>query len=189
MNIKFSKNLLMYALRTQLLIVYYFFLTPAYMIFVLFVIFGMHCPIEDSYLHIFSRFVIYFSLWSTLFLSILYNFFSYGKKVQSFIGDSFLQRFFPGPLKGFLALAFFIFTESLLDFANAQSLLSRIEDYNLCAKQLSEAIQEAELMEWGEDFIKRVQEIEKEILEKLPSEFATKGVLTDYSERFVKLFR
>jgi hypothetical protein len=100
-----------------------------------------------------------------------------------------LQRFFPGPLKGFLALAFFIFTESLLDFANAQSLLSRIEDYNLCVKQVSEAIQEAGLMEWGEDFIKRVQEIEKDILEKLPSEFPTKGVLTDYSERFVKLFR
>ena len=44
-------------------------------------------------------------------------------------------------------------------------------------------------MEWGEDFSKRDQEIEKHILENLSSEFPTKGVLADYSERFVKLFR
>jgi len=189
MNVKFGKNLLMYALRTQILIIYFFFLTPGYMVFVLFVIFGMHCHIEDSFLHIFSRFVIHFTVLSTLFLSILLNFYSYGEKVQSFIGDSFLHRFFPGPLKGILPLAFFVFTEGLLDYVNVHSLLSRMEDYNLCVEQIWEALQQAERMEWGEDFFKRLQGIDKDIAEKLPSEFPTKGVLTDYSERFVKYFR
>ena len=188
MNIEFGKNLLMYVLRTLILIIYFFFLTPGYIVFVIFVVFGMHCPVKDSYLHLFSRFVVNFTLWSTLLFAVLLNFFSYGKKVQSFIGESFLNRFFPGHLKGFLALSFFIFTESLLNFMNTHSLLRRIEDYNLCVEQLSDVIEKASLMEWGEDFSKRDQEIEKHILENLSSEFPTKRVLADYSERFVKLF-
>lgn len=117
------------------------------------------------------------------------NFFSFGKKVQSFIGEPFLQRYFPDPLKGPLALVFFIFTISLLDFVNTQSLLNRIDDYNLCVTHFSNAIKQAEQMEWGEDFIKKLQEIERDMLEKLPSELPSKGVLNDYSERFVKFFK
>lgn len=72
---------------------------------------------------------------------------------------------------------------------NTHSLLCRIEDYNLCVEELSSAIEQASEMEWSEDFVKRLQEIEKNITQDLPPEFPTKGVLTDYSERFVKAFR
>ena len=44
-------------------------------------------------------------------------------------------------------------------------------------------------MEWGEDFIKKLQEIERDMLEKSPSELPSKGVLNDYRERFVKFFK
>ena len=63
----FGKNLVLYGLRAQILIIYFFFLTPGYFLFILFVIFGKHCTLEESLLHIFSHFIVNFTLCSTFF--------------------------------------------------------------------------------------------------------------------------
>lgn len=187
--VELCNKIAFFTLRGIILMVYFFFLTSGYILLLLFIIFGFHCPIETSLLHIFSKFMVEFILCCTLFLSILLNFFSYGKKIQFFIGLPFLRRYLPDPLKGFLAFCALVFTISLLDFFNMQSLLFRVESYNSQILFYSESLKEVGLMEWGEDFLKKLQNLENEIFEKVPSEYPRKGVLTDYSERFVNLFK
>lgn len=48
---KHCKNLVVYALRLSILLIYFFFLTPAVFAFVFFILFGLHCDIENSLLH------------------------------------------------------------------------------------------------------------------------------------------
>ena len=91
MNIEFGKNLLMYVLRTLILIIYFFLLTPGYIVFVIFVVFGIHCSVKDSYLHLFSRFVVNFTLWSTLFFAVLLNFFFLRKESTIFYRKVFFE--------------------------------------------------------------------------------------------------
>jgi len=186
---EFLKKIAFFTLRGIILMVYFFFLTSGSLLLVLFIIFGFHCNIETSLLHIFSKIMVEFILCCTLLLSILLNFFSYGKKIQFFIGIPFLHRYLPDPLKGFLAFSSLIFLISLLDFFNMQSLLFRIEHYNSQIAFYSESLKDIGLMEWGDEFLRQLQDLEKEMLEKVPSKFPTKGVLTDYSERFVNLFK
>lgn len=90
--IEFGKNLVLYGLRSQILVIYFFFLTPGYFVFLLLVIFGMHCNVHDSFLHIFSHIVVRFTLWSTFFLSILLNFF--WKKSTVFYWRTFFTKVF-----------------------------------------------------------------------------------------------
>ena len=187
--VELCNKIAFFTLRGIILMVYFFFLTSGYILLLLFIIFGFHCPIETSLLHIFSKFMVEFILCCTLFLSILLNFFSYGKKIQFFIGLPFLRRYLPDPLNGFLAFCFLILTVSLLDLFEIKSLLFRIDSYNSQILFYSESLKEVGLMDWGDDFIKKLQDLEKEMLEKVPSKYPTKGILADYSDRFVNLFK
>ena len=90
------KTLIFYILRSFVLIIYYMSSTVFYTFFILFVIFRFHCTFTDSFLHIFSKLVIYLCLHLTIFLTVLLNIPFYGEKVQSFIGDVFLKRHLPG---------------------------------------------------------------------------------------------
>lgn len=185
----YLRNIVLFLLRSIILIIYFFFLTRGYFLFVFFVLFGMLCDVNDSLLHLFSKVVLYFTIFSTLFLTIILNVYFLGKRVQFFIGRDFLNRYFPGPLKGLLALALFIGTISLLDSINTLSLIERRNEYELSLDHFSEEINQTEDMEWGEDFLTRLQSIEFEIKEKVPLECPTKGFLTDYTNRFVHFFR
>ena len=70
-----------------------------------------------------------------------------------------------------------------------QSFLFRIEYYNSQVLFYGESLKDIELMDWGKDFIRKLQDLEKEMVEKVPSKSPTKGILTDYSERLVNLFK
>ncbi len=187
--LKLSRNCIFYALRAQILMIYFFFLTRGYLFFVFFVLFGMLCDIEESYLHIFSRFVVHLVIYTTFFLTLILNFFEFGQKVQFFIGHDFLQRYFPGPLKGLLALALFISTWSILESVIILSLLYNINEYESSIKQFTDQINEIENMDRGRDFLLKAQSIEYAMKENVPTEYPCKGTLTFYTNRIVNLFK
>lgn len=130
-----------------------------------------------------------FVIFITLFLTILLNLYSIGEKVQFFIGKEFLKRYFPGPLKGLLPLALFIGTVSLVESVNTLSLLYRIESYLFTLKHFSEQIGQTTNMEWGGASLKQLQSIEFDFIREVPSECPSKGVLTEYTNWLVNLFR
>lgn len=155
---EFGKNLVLYVLRTQILIII-FFLSGGYFVFVFFIIFETHCDVFESFLHIFFhdlKLLSFFYIRIHCFFTILLIFFSYGEKVQFFIGKFFRRIIFPVPLKKIIALPLFISIISLLDSANTLILLillKRIDIYELCVKQFSEHIKRAKEMYWGRDFL------------------------------------
>lgn len=182
-------NILLYVLRSLILIIYFFFLTRGYFVFVFFVLFGMHCNINDSLLHLLSHFIVSFTLWLTFFFSIMLNVYYFGENLQFFIGKEFLQKYLPGPLKGVLPLALFISTISLLESVDTFSLLYRIEFYQASLKDFKDQINIAKDMDWGKDFLLKLESIEMDIREKIPSNPPSKGILTEYTERILTFFR
>lgn len=187
--LEWTLNVIFYAIRAQVLIVYFFFSARGYFFFVFFVLFGMLCDIEDSYLHLFSKCLVYLVVYTTFFLTLILNLFYFGKKVQFFIGNDFLQRYLPGPLKGLLPFALFLSTWSLLESVNTLSLLYSINDYEFSIKQFTNQINEAKTMDWGRDFLLKAESLESAIKDKLPAEYPSKGTLTLYTNRFVNLFK
>lgn len=152
------------------------------MVFVLLGILGFQCDIRNSNIHFFSEKIVSFVLLSALFFSILLNFPFFGESVQSFIGKSFLNRYLPGPLKGMLPFAFFLFTLILLGWIESHTLLLRVVDYNSSIELINQFIDSAAKKPWGEDFLKELQAAKKSIYHLLPPEYPSRGVLKDFSK-------
>ena len=129
-----------YILQGQVIIVHYFSITWLYALFILLAILGFQCQIEESSLHLFSQRIVWFTLLSALFLSILLNLPFLGERAQLFIGKSFLNYYLPGPLKGLLAFALFLFTICLLNYVEAYTLSLRISDYNSTMESINNSL-------------------------------------------------
>ena len=145
------------------------------MVFVLLGILGFQCDIRDSNVHFLSEKSLSFVLFSALFFSILLNFPFFGEGVQSFIGESFLNRYLPGPLKGMLPFAFLLLTLTLLALIESHTLLLRVVDYNSPVELINQSIDSAAKKGWGEDLLKELQVAKQSIYHLLPPESPSRG--------------
>ena len=176
-----------YFLRLQIIVQDSFFLTRFYLFFVLLVILGFQCEVTNSPLHLFSQKVVWFVLLSSLFLSVLLNLPFLGEKAQFFIGKSFLSRYLPGPLKGLLPFAFFLFTICLLNYVEAYTHYERILEYNRSVEMINHSLDQIANHLSDENLLKDLQVVESQIYERLPPEFPSTGVLKGFSNSVVSL--
>lgn len=174
-----------YILQGQIIIVHYFSITWLYALFILLVILGFQCQIEESSLHLFSQRIVWFTLLSALFLSILLNLPFLGERAQFFIGKSFLNYYLPGPLKGLLAFALFLFTICLLNYVEAYTLSLRISDYNSTMEYINNSLNQIPNRPLDENLFKDLQGAERQIFQGLPREFPSTGVLKDFSSAVI----
>lgn len=134
------KTITFYVLRAQIKILYYFFLTPWYSFFVLFVIFGNHCTVENSALHTLSITVVRFVIYSLFFFLYITQLVRVRGKITVIYRKSIFK--IPGPLKGWLFLFLFIFTISLLNFIDIHMLHDRLIVYSQRMPEFHDAISE-----------------------------------------------
>jgi hypothetical protein len=160
-------------------------LTPFYFVFVLFVIFGFTCQINDSIINLFSQWVVLFSVYSSLFLFLLLNAPFLGEKIQFYLGKSFIDRRLPGKLKGALPLTLFLITIAIICYIDTFSLYFRILDYNSISDSINQSLKSTSEKSWGNEFLKDLLDIESTVLKKLPKEFPSTGILTDFSHKVI----
>ena len=178
MNQVFSLFLI-YVFRFLVLVVSYFSLTKFYFFFLLFTIFGFHCEINDSFLHLFSQKIVLFTLYSALFLSFLLNVPFFGKKIQFFLGISFLDKYLPGHFKAVLFFAWLLFTVVFLNYIDALSLSNKMLEYDQIVKGMEDSFANMPEKGWDKDFL------ESDVFKKLPKEYPSTGIITDFSNTVI----
>ena len=175
--------LLPYILKFPIRVVSLFFMTYFYFVFILLIIFGLHCQLKSNVIHICSQWVVLFTMYSAFSIFVLLNIPLFGDKIQDFIGKPFLNYYLPGPLKGGLAFTFFLFTVTVIGYIDTHSLSSRILEYNSIVDSINDSLELVSTKEWGTDFLKDLQTIESNVFNKIPKKFPSTGILTDFSDK------
>jgi len=111
---EFGKNLVLYVLRTQILIIIFFF---EWRIFCFCILYNFWDPLWCfwkffTYFFHDLKLLSFFYIRIHCFFTILLIFFSYGEKVQFFIGKFFRRIIFPVPLKkNYRSSSFYIYNK------------------------------------------------------------------------------
>ena len=74
---------------------------------------------------------------------------------------------------------------SLISYIDVPSCYYRVLDYKLISDQINQSLENLSDKPWGPEFLKDLENIDHVISKKLPKEFASTGILTDFSNTVI----
>lgn len=177
---KIFKNFCFYITKISIYVTHTCFYTGWYFFYVSCVIVASFCTADFSYLYMISQCVMVFVLASSLLSLFLLNFNFTRRKIETVLGNPFLEKYLPGEVKGLIPFLIYLFTISTLGLIESQSIKNRVTSQIKDLKQINDQIDSfRESPQTFESLRDLSQTLVK--LSGVPENFADTGVLTDLS--------
>lgn len=186
-RVNFLKKIVSLLLKNTILTIKSFAYTPYYFVYIFLCILAFFCSIEESYIHLVSKGFISYIFFTTFLFSLLLNFSFTRKKIECFLGKTFLEKNLPGFYKGFWPLSLFLTTLAFLDLIEALSINSRISEYQNTLNLLGQRIESLNLKGNVLTFTTDVTGLCLKISE-IPSFCPSVGILTEFSSYICNFF-
>lgn len=163
------------------LIIHYFTHTPYYLLYILISILAFFCSLKHSYINIISETFICVLLIFTFFLFVLLNLNITKKRVEYFLGKSFIDRFLPGHFKGLFSFLLFVFTLAMLDYIEVSSIYMRVCEYRDSLDLINQNIDNIGLSKSDIGIENNINDLLLKIRDIHPRGYPKTGILTDIS--------
>lgn len=176
----FLRKCIQKILKIQILTIHYFAYTRYYLLYVVVIILACFSKAESSYINLFFKYILFFTMFSTFIIFILLLLPFTKSRVEMLAGAQFIDAKLPGNLKGLLPFMLFLLTVSTLGLMEAFSLSSRVH-YELDLLNMYD--QRIEGFGNNTTIVESVESLGKtmENLSKLPKDFSSTRIITDIS--------
>lgn len=179
----FLKSIISNTFKGLVLIIHYFSHTPIYLLYILVSILAFFCSVKHSYISIISETFICVLLIFTFFLFVLLNLNITNKKIDYFLGKSFIDLFLPGHFKGLFSFFLFLVTLTMLDYIEVSSIYMRVCEYRDSLDLINQNIDNIGVSKSDIGIVNNINDLLLKIRDIHPTGYPKTGILTDIYSR------